>query len=367
MHRARLVVNGLGRAAAFLAGVKGRKNLIWFTPGTPWLTDYSRYNMIPCLQNFTPQLTGVYGLLTAEQVSLYPVDPRGVEDCANAMSLDTSKHATADMLGGLGCFNTLPDDHGSIDDMAGATGGQAYYNRNDVDGAVREAIATGTDYYVLSYPPPSAQYDGKYHKINVKVDRPGVHLVYREGYTALDPTTLAALVTPVEKSHGNAAPKIEEKAMPKLAEFEMAMGHGAAPWTQLVFDVRVTPAPRPPGAKLVGSVSPALKGKQLARYDFAFTLPSDQIALAAGPNGMSKDSLELVIAAYDSEGKMLNFLSQTGEVAVRPTMLARFLERPFEIPLQLDLPPGRIFVRMGVRDVTSAKIGTFEIPLTVAK
>lgn len=114
-----LVVNGLGRAAAFLAGVKGRKNLIWFTPGTPWLTDYSRYNMIPCLQNFTPQLTGVYGLLTAEQVSLYPVDPRGVEDCANAMSLDTSKHATADMLGGLGCFNTLPDDHGSIDDMAG--------------------------------------------------------------------------------------------------------------------------------------------------------------------------------------------------------------------------------------------------------
>ena len=103
------------------------------------------------------------------------------------------------------------------------------------------------------------------------------------------------------------------------------------------------------------------------RYDFAFTLPSDQIALAAGPDGVSKDSLELVVAAYDGDGKMLNFLSQRGEVAVRPAMLGRFLQRPFEIPLQLDFPPGRIFVRVGVRDVASQKIGTFEIPLMVAK
>ena len=36
-----------------------------------------------------------------------------------------------------------------------------------------DAIATGTDYYSLSYTPPDIRYDGKHHTIEVKTDRPG--------------------------------------------------------------------------------------------------------------------------------------------------------------------------------------------------
>jgi hypothetical protein len=34
---------------------------------------------------------------------------------------------------------------------------------------------------------------------------------------------------------------------------------------------------------------------------------------------------------------------------------------------QIDLPPGPLFVRVGVLDATSDKVGTLELPLTVGK
>jgi VWFA-related protein len=352
-----LLVPALEQVAGFLAGIKGRKNVIWFTPGTPWLTNYSSYSRYRCLNDPTQELQRAYGLLTAAQVALYPVDPRGVKDCVRPIDTETSEHPNSNDLAGTGCFNILPEDHGSISDMAKATGGVAYYNRNDLDAAVREAIATGADYYSLSYVPPVSKYDGRYHTINVKVDLPGVHLQYREGYTSID----------LAKLPKSAAKNPDKNAPPPVNEFTAAMGHGAAPSTQLLFDVRVTPSTKPATPPAIGSPNPTLKGKPLVRYDFAFTLPSDQITLEDAPDGTRKGSVELAITAYDGGGRMLNFLSQAGAIGVKPEMLAQFLRRPFQVPLQLDLPPGKIFVRVGVRDAPSEKMGTFEIPLTVSK
>jgi VWFA-related protein len=79
-------------------------------------------------------------------------------------------------------------EHGALTDLAEATGGTAYYNRNDLDAALREAIASGNDYYSLAYVPPLSEYDGKFHSIAVKVSWPHVELHYREGYYAVSPT-----------------------------------------------------------------------------------------------------------------------------------------------------------------------------------
>src|SRR5439155_456272 len=40
--------------------------------------------------------------------------------------------------------------------------------------------------YLLGYSPMHPELDGRYRKIVVKVDRPGVTLLYRHGYTATD-------------------------------------------------------------------------------------------------------------------------------------------------------------------------------------
>ena len=65
------------------------------------------------------------------------------------------------------------------------TGGRAYYNTNNVRGALRRVLEDSRLNYVLGYYPQSANWHGEYRKIKVEVHQPGVHLQYRRRYVAL--------------------------------------------------------------------------------------------------------------------------------------------------------------------------------------
>lgn len=341
-RQSQLTVNALDATAAFLAGFPGRKNVIWFTPGTPWLVNYSAFNRVPCLLDYTPQLQRDYGLLTSARASLYPIDPRGLAFCdRNCGALQT--------------------DLSALQQMARATGGVAYFNRNDLDTLIGNAITTGSDFYSLSYVPPTPKYDGQFHKIDVKVDRPGVHLEYRNGYTAID---LAK------------APKVDDKLPNKTSaqstdDLRLFMGHGAAPSTQLIFAVSVTPStapPKPGDPAVIGHPTAALKDKPLVRYDFQYALEPSQVTLENAADGKRTGSVVFVMTAYDDTGKVLSAIEEKTSIALNPDQVGPFLKKPFifpEHPAEFDLPPGKIFVRIGLRDVPSQKIGTLEIPVSV--
>jgi hypothetical protein len=250
------------------------------------------------------------------------------------------------------------EEHDSLRAMADATGGEPYFNRNDLDAAMQEAIETGADYYSLAYVTPLSGHDGKYHTIDVKVDRPGLHLQFRPGYTAVD-------VAAPQQHSADASPEASIKR-----ELLAGMVHGQAPSTQLLFDVRVTPSndPAKPGdPQVIGSLNPTVKHLHLVRYDLAFSLAPDQLSLLEAPDGRRKGSVEFGLAAYDGEGKMLNTIQQTVKFTVSPREVAQFLQRPLRVPLKFDLPSGNIFVRFVVMDLASQKMGTLEIPETVAK
>jgi len=76
-NRNRMVLEALDRIAVSSAGIKGRKNLIWFTVGIPNITDPNEEP--PCLPDYSTELKYAYDQLTAAQVSLYPVDALGVD------------------------------------------------------------------------------------------------------------------------------------------------------------------------------------------------------------------------------------------------------------------------------------------------
>jgi len=72
-----IVLGALKQAAALLAGIKGRKNLIWFTPGIPWLTDYTGFvgkdsmrDRSVCMRDHTKELQSVYIQLAAARVAI---------------------------------------------------------------------------------------------------------------------------------------------------------------------------------------------------------------------------------------------------------------------------------------------------------
>jgi VWFA-related protein len=348
-------LNALNQIALFLSSTPGRKNLFWFTPGIPWLADYPYFADVSCfLIDYTPQLEQVYGQLTAARVAVYPIDARGLFN-------DPTGEATR---GGrpvndpLGFSSSVNEDRKTLEDFAKATGGKAHYGENDLLGALRNDAATGADYYALSYVPPLSKYDGKYHAIDVKVDRPGVQLEYRRGYTSLD---LNGPLLETEKSHGKAAPQKDS--------FQTAMGYGELPATQVVFAVRAVPADshKPGDAPVIGSLNSELKGKPLVRYSFDFDLPRDKITLEEQPDGTRKATFELAIAAYDVQGQVLNSLDEKRSFTLKADAVAGFLQKPFVVPMEIDLPMGSVSVRAGVEDLPSEAMGVVEIPLTASK
>jgi VWFA-related protein len=66
--------------------------------------------------------------------------------------------------------------------LAKGTGGFEIFNTNDFLQGLQKVAKEMNEYYNLGYTLPSHAHDGSYHKIQVKLDRPGVILRYRTGY-----------------------------------------------------------------------------------------------------------------------------------------------------------------------------------------
>jgi hypothetical protein len=129
-----------------------------------------------------------------------------------------------------------------------------------------------------------------------------------------------------------------------------------------------TEPPKPTDPPVIGALDPKLAGKPLVRYDVLFFLPTRQLTFADGADGTHKCSLVFDLAAYDVYGKLI---ASSGKTFSPPPLTGeqyqRFMQKPFQLFQQIDLPPGEIFLRVGVLDSVSDKVGTLEIPLVVSK
>jgi VWFA-related protein len=334
-NRNRMVLESLDQIAVSSAAIHGRKNLIWFTVGIPAITDPNERPA--CLPDYSLGLSHAYDQLTAAQVSVYPIDVAG-----------------ATILGPRQL---------SMEAVAEATGGVAYSESNDMATSVLKAINNGANYYSIAYTPPNPKYNGVFHKIEVKVDRPGVHLVFRRGYYSddltkdkLPPGLTFSLVPPPAYAGNMKAP----------------MSRDMANSQQILFDVgveRSTLPPKPGDPPVLGTLTASQQGKHLTRYAFSYSVPAQQIAFTPGPNNTHKAALDFDIAVYDANDKLLTGLSQIVHANLSDKTYRQQLanKEPIRLTQQIDLPPGQLFIRVGVLDHTTNKTGTLELPLKVGK
>jgi len=186
MHN-RMTLEALNQIAASVTSIKGKKNLIWFTAGFPTITDPSVTNQPVCdnaghrgLPDYAAELRKTYGLLAAAQVAVFPVGAAGVGKYPNPVGSGFVDYGDPMMA----------EIELSFESMAEATGGTAFYNSNDLASLVSKAVEKGADYYTLTYSPPGQKYNNAHHTIKVSVDKPDLHLVYRQTYDAVDPATI---------------------------------------------------------------------------------------------------------------------------------------------------------------------------------
>ena len=193
--------------AAYVSGIKGKKNLLWFAPSTPvLLVRDGGYSWGVSDMAYVHRVMDTYERFVEEQIAVCPVGISGVTENRGSQKRRTLRRA-------------LPPRQ-KMEAVAEATGGEAFYNTNDLKATIAKAIDDGSHYYSLSYIPPREKDDGHYHTIKIAVARPGLHLVYRKGYNAENPTP----ITPASK----------------LQMTQASMGLGALPSTELVFNVQVT-------------------------------------------------------------------------------------------------------------------------------
>jgi VWFA-related protein len=179
--RVRTTFATLSMVAARLAGVPGRKNIVWLTHGVPISLTPAR-TLDGSWIDYMPYVRQLSNTLDRADVSIYAVQQSPPGSLGTA--LDASRSATSGGRGvedptafaGMGSEETLGD-------FAHLTGGRAYEN-NDIAGAIKQAINDAKQSYLLSYQPPPENWDGKYHKIRITCTRKGVRLQTREGYFA---------------------------------------------------------------------------------------------------------------------------------------------------------------------------------------
>ncbi len=83
-----------------------------------------------------------------------------------------------------------------LDDLASGTGGTFYHNRNDIDVALREAVAAPVASYLLAFSPQNLKLNGSFHTLKVAlVNKQKFNVQARRGYyaprTAKDPAQAA--------------------------------------------------------------------------------------------------------------------------------------------------------------------------------
>jgi VWFA-related protein len=368
-----ITIDAMEQLARYLGTIPGRKNLIWYTGAVPITIapDPAQTDPTSNMRDYGARMTKLAELMALARVAVYPVDARGLVNVpsadgeANQMNpgvltqtpggrpVAVSMPTTSALIdqGNTQFLQSNFAEHSTMDQFANETGGKAFYNTNAVGEAVVKSIADGANYYTIGYVPANKNYNGAYRKIDVDLQSGHDQLEYRHGYFADDPTQTA-------------------KLMPgRLSPLIAAMQHGVLPQSQVLFHVRLVPAGDPSvkeekiSSDPAGALAKTLK-PPLARYIADYTIDPRGFDSKTLPDGRLHHELELTQVAYDAGGIRLNYTDQ-GFAIDTPPALER--EQGIRMHQEIDLPAGQVYLRVGIHDLISGRIGTVEIPLQVAK
>ena len=387
--RVQFTLDALKQLAAYLGGIPGRKNLIWFSGSFPLSLDpdVSLSNEFSAVRNYDDQLKATSDLLTISRVAVYPVDARGLFTAPMFTAANQGanysgvSHATSSTTGapnpgtraGGGAharnpangtasnpnafagdsskfFQTTAAEHATMQELAQDTGGKAFFDTNGIKNALANAIENGENYYTLAYIPDDAKFDGKFRRIQVKLAEQNHQLAYRQGYFADAPS-----------AHSSNAP---------LSPTAAAIQRGAPPSSQILFKVRVLPSDDDALKGLESQTGPAgLMAEKLhgtiKRYWIDYATDLHQVSVIVGSDGLFHCSVEFATIAYDRDGKILNVANRAFKLNLQSAQYNQIMQTGLPLHQELDVPVGEVYLRIAVHDLSTDRIGSVEIPLRV--
>jgi VWFA-related protein len=230
-----------------------------------------------------------------------------------------------------------------------------------VGGSIAGVVESASHFYTLSYTPANAEWNGKYRKFKVNVTgRHGLTLDYRTGYYA---RTGDGSVS--GETHIPLAPNPESTAL------QTAMGMGTVEPDDVIFEAVITPdptvtkdpanAPSSPGNYL----SETLRQQGYREHLIRFMVRANQLKLIPAPDLTAfAERLQVVAVLYNAQGQLVNSKKGTVAVTFDSPSDPRLETATLTADLTLQIPAkGTHFLRVGVRDTATDRVGALEIPV----
>jgi len=306
-----------------LATIPGRKALVQFNGGITQTGEENR-----------AELRAATDAANRANVSIYSVDARGMFATPPGGDVTTNAATGTSMFSGAAVYHQTDQREDSRDTLATLstdTGGRAFFDLGDLSDALPVIQKDYSGYYLLGYNlPPDVKRDGRWHAIRVKVNAPGIHVRYRNGYYA--PRDFQHLEKEDRDKQLADAMRSEAPEVDLPVAVETAM-----------FRLNDQQVYVPISAKLSSSALDWAKKND--RHEAAFDFAAEVLTV---PSGQSVAQLRDTITVHLDEERFQqvnrsNLVYQGGVV----------------------LAPGKYRLKFLARENESGKIGTFEQVLTV--
>ncbi len=300
----------------------GRKNLIWMTGNFPFILG-GPLTFAPATQHAAEIARAVRAMNDAN-IAVYPVDAHGMVSTPAAIAAAPLPLPSTPRNIPRPRPSVSPESIDTMNLIAQNTGGRAFYNTNDIDHAIRDAIDDSQLTYTLAFYADSSAHEAEFRKLKVEVDRRGVELRYRRGYLA----TPASPAGPDDR-----AAAIKDAIWSPLDAAGISLAGRIA---------RLT-APNEQSAQIFLSADAA--GLTFPESDGKFNL-----------------SVEFTFASLSKTGVVLDALQQEKEMNLTPAQHEQFLKN-FVVDKTIELDPEAAQIRVVLLDRNSGRLGSLTLPL----
>ena len=310
-------LRALKTLAETLAPIEQKKAILYFSAG---MARSGEDNQV--------ELRAAINSAVRSNVAIYPVDSRGLQAVVPGGDARQRSGRGVGLFNGQNVsrqFQQLSASQGTLMTLAADTGGRAFTDTNDFSDAFKRVQRDLSAYYLIGYSSTNTAKDGRFRRIQVRVDRRNTRVEARAGYYA-------------ERDFKNTNKRDREAQLDD----------------QLAAAVSSTDLP------LIVGTGAFRQAPDRFHVPIAVAIPGSAVPV---PEGATKVTIDLRGTINDEQGRSVGRLKETMEVpATGGTTLAGK-----QVLYQSDvlLPPGRFSVKVVVRENLSGLIGSFEAPILV--
>jgi VWFA-related protein len=263
-------------------------------------------------------------------LAIYSVDTRGLQAISPVGDASTGSIRGTSAYNGGALLNNMNQNFATQEVMAtlsSDTGGKAFFDSNDFAPAFAQVQRDTSAYYAIGYHSTNPARDGKYRRLTIKINRPGIKLEYRPGYYA-----------PSDFRHSakeDRERQLEEQLGSELPATDMAVYLDA-----MYFRLDENRFYVPVSLIVPGSQIPFVKG-----------------------GDKDKATLDIIGAVIDEVKRPIGRARETVKLNLEANQQAR--QKNIQYTTSFNLPPGKYHLKFVIRENQTGRMGSFEADISL--